>query len=48
MAVSPGAHTESGLEGSIEGRWLERALDSSDRVSIMQLQPTVRCIMTTH
>ncbi len=40
--------TESGLEGFLENDWLEGTLDVGERVRIVQLRPTVRCVMTTH
>jgi MOSC domain-containing protein len=40
--------TKPGLEGFLEDDWLDGSLDVGDRVSIVQLRPTVRCVMTTH
>ena len=40
--------TESGLEGFLEDDWLGGALEVGDCVSIVQLRPTLRCVMTTH
>jgi len=40
--------TESGLEGFLEDDWLDGTLDISDRVRLVQLRPTLRCVMTTH
>jgi uncharacterized protein YcbX len=40
--------TESGLEGFVEDRWLEGTLEVGELVSIVQLRPTLRCVMTTH
>jgi uncharacterized protein YcbX len=40
--------TESGLEGFVEDRWLDGTLDVGECVSIVQLRPTLRCVMTTH
>jgi|SRR2546430_7086173 uncharacterized protein YcbX len=40
--------TESGLEGFLEDGWLDGTLDVSECVSIVQLRPTLRCVMTTH
>jgi uncharacterized protein YcbX len=40
--------TESGLEGFLEDDWLDGTLEVGDRIRIVQLRPTVRCVMTTH
>ena len=35
-------------EGFVEDDWLEGALEIGARVRIVQLRPTLRCVMTTH
>jgi uncharacterized protein YcbX len=35
-------------EGFLEDDWLEGTLDIGEHVRIVQLRPTVRCVMTTH
>ena len=40
--------TEAGLEGFVEDRWLDGTLMVGERVRIVQLRPTLRCVMTTH
>jgi uncharacterized protein len=40
--------TEAGLEGFVEDRWLDGTLVVGERVRIVQLRPTLRCVMTTH
>ena len=40
--------TEPGLEGFLEDDWLDGTLDIGEHVKIVQLRPTVRCVMTTH
>jgi uncharacterized protein len=40
--------TESGVEGFLEDDWLGGTLAVGERVRIVQLRPTVRCVMTTH
>jgi uncharacterized protein len=40
--------TESGLGGFLEDDWLNGAIEVGERLSIVQLRPTVRCVMTTH
>jgi uncharacterized protein len=40
--------TEAGLEGFLEDDWLDGALEVGERVRIVQLRPTLRCVMTTH
>jgi uncharacterized protein len=35
-------------EGFLEDDWLEGALDIGEHVRIVQLRPTLRCVMTTH
>jgi uncharacterized protein YcbX len=40
--------TEPALEGFVEDRWLEGTLEVGEHVRIVQLRPTVRCVMTTH
>jgi uncharacterized protein YcbX len=40
--------TEAGLEGFVEDRWLDGTLDIGEHVRIVQLRPTLRCVMTTH
>jgi uncharacterized protein len=40
--------TEAGLEGFVEDHWLDGTLVVGERVRIVQLRPTLRCVMTTH
>jgi len=40
--------TERGVEGFLEDDWLEGTLAVGERVQIVQLRPTLRCVMTTH
>jgi hypothetical protein len=40
--------TALGVEGFMEDDWLEGTLEVSERVRIVQLRPTRRCVMTTH
>jgi uncharacterized protein len=40
--------TDPGLEGFIEDDWLGGALEIGECVQIVQLRPTLRCVMTTH
>lgn len=44
--------TESGLEGFLEDDWLEGTLEvgqgATQGVTIVQLKPALRCVMTTH
>jgi uncharacterized protein YcbX len=40
--------TAPGLEGFLEDDWLEGTLEVGERVRIVQLRPTLRCVMTTH
>jgi uncharacterized protein YcbX len=40
--------TEPGIEGFLEDDWLDGTLEVGERVSLGQLRPTVRCVMTTH
>jgi uncharacterized protein len=40
--------TEAGFEGFVEDRWLDGALEVGERVRIVQLRPTLRCVMTTY
>jgi uncharacterized protein YcbX len=40
--------TAAGVEGFLEDDWLEGSLDVGEHVRIVQLQPTLRCVMTTH
>jgi uncharacterized protein len=40
--------TEAGFEGFVEDRWLDGAFEVGERVRIVQLRPTLRCVMTTH
>ena len=40
--------TEPGLEGFLEDDWLDGTLEVGERVSLVQLRPTLRCVMTTH
>jgi uncharacterized protein len=40
--------TALGVEGFMEDDWLEGTLEVGERVRIVQLRPTLRCVMTTH
>jgi uncharacterized protein len=40
--------TEAGLEGFLEDDWLEGTIEVGKHVSLVQLRPTLRCVMTTH
>jgi uncharacterized protein YcbX len=40
--------TAPGVEGFLEDDWLEGTLTVGERVRIVQLRPTLRCVMTTH
>ena len=40
--------TEPGVEGFMEDDWLEGTLEVGERVRIVQMRPTLRCVMTTH
>jgi uncharacterized protein len=40
--------TEAGLEGFLEDDWLEGTIEVGEPVRIMQLRPTLRCVMTQH
>jgi uncharacterized protein len=40
--------TEAGREGFLEDDWLEGTIEVGERVRIVQLRPTLRCVMTTH
>jgi uncharacterized protein YcbX len=40
--------TAEGVEGFVEDGWLEGSLAVGDEVEIVQLRPTLRCVMTTH
>jgi uncharacterized protein len=40
--------TAPGLAGFLEDDWLEGRLEVGDGVRLVQLRPTVRCVMTTH
>jgi uncharacterized protein YcbX len=40
--------TDPGLEGFLEDDWLEGTIEVGERVRIVQLRPTLRCVMTTH
>ena len=40
--------TDPGLTGFLEDDWLEGTLEVGDGVRLVQLRPTVRCVMTTH
>ena len=40
--------TEPGDEDFIEDGWMEGSLEIGDSVKIVQLQPALRCVMTTH
>jgi uncharacterized protein YcbX len=40
--------TALGVEGFMEDDWLEGTLEVGEHVRIVQLRPTLRCVMTTH
>jgi uncharacterized protein YcbX len=40
--------TAPGIEGFLEDDWLEGILEVGESVQIVQMQPTLRCVMTTH
>ena len=40
--------TAPGVEGFLEDDWLEGTLEVGESVRIVQMQPTLRCVMTTH
>jgi uncharacterized protein len=40
--------TEPGVEGFMEDDWVEGTLEVGESVRIMQMRPTLRCVMTTH
>jgi uncharacterized protein len=40
--------TALGVESFMEDGWLEGTLEVGERVQIVQLRPTLRCVMTTH
>ena len=40
--------TDSGQDGFVEDSWLEGSLEVGQQVRIVQLQPALRCVMTTH
>jgi uncharacterized protein YcbX len=40
--------TLPGVEGFLEDDWLEGTLEVGESVRIIQLRPTLRCVMTTH
>jgi uncharacterized protein len=40
--------TDPGLEGFLEDDWLKGTIEVGERVRIVQLRPTLRCVMTTH
>jgi hypothetical protein len=40
--------TEPGVEGFLEDDWLEGTLEVGESVRIVQMRPTLRCVMTTH
>ena len=40
--------TTPGIEGFLEDDWLEGTLEVGESVRIVQLRPTLRCVMTTH
>jgi uncharacterized protein len=40
--------TAPGVEGFLEDDWLEGALEVGESVRIVQMRPTLRCVMTTH
>lgn len=40
--------TDPGQDGFVEDGWLEGSLEVGGQVRIVQLQPALRCVMTTH
>ena len=40
--------TAPGVEGFLEDDWLEGTLEVGESVTIVQMQPMLRCVMTTH
>ena len=40
--------TAPGVEGFLEDDWLEGTLEVGESVKIVQMRPTLRCVMTTH
>jgi hypothetical protein len=40
--------TAPGGEGFLEDGWLEGSLEVGESVRIVQMRPTLRCVMTTH
>jgi uncharacterized protein len=40
--------TAPGVEGFLEDEWLAGTLEVGERVRIVQMRPTLRCVMTTH
>jgi uncharacterized protein YcbX len=40
--------TAPGVEGFLEDDWLEGTLEVGESVRIVQMRPTLRCVMTTH
>lgn len=40
--------TDPGQDGFVEDSWLESSLEVGQTVRIVQLQPALRCVMTTH
>jgi uncharacterized protein YcbX len=40
--------TAPGVEGFLEDAWLEGTLDVGESVRLVQMRPTLRCVMTTH
>jgi uncharacterized protein YcbX len=40
--------TTPGIEGFLEDDWLEGTLEVGESVRIVQMRPTLRCVMTTH
>ena len=40
--------TEPGVAGFMEDSWLEGVLEVGESVQLVQMRPTLRCVMTTH
>jgi uncharacterized protein YcbX len=40
--------TDSGIEGFMEDDWLAGTLEVGESVRVVQMRPTLRCVMTTH
>ena len=40
--------TEPGHEGFLEDAWLDDTLEAGEHVQLVQMRPTLRCVMTAH